>query len=81
VQLDDLTLRDAPEIAEMFPHRRVHPEIAEADAALIVAAVNALPALCRVALAAKDYEEAFRTPGHSSAPKLAALRAVLGPFR
>ena len=54
VQLDDLTLRDNPDIAERFPHRRVHPAIAQADADLIVAAVNALPALLDVAEAARE---------------------------
>ena len=54
VQLDDLTLRDAPEIAEMFPHRRVHSVIAAADAAYIAAASpDVVAALVRVALAAK----------------------------
>jgi hypothetical protein len=54
VQLDDLTLRDNPEIAEMFPHRRVNPVIAQADAAYIAAASpDVVAALVRVALAAK----------------------------
>ena len=53
VRLDDITLRDHPEVAARFPHRRVHREQSDADARAIVVAVNLAEPLWRVAEAAR----------------------------
>jgi len=53
VRLDDITLRDHPEVAARFPHRRVHREQSDADARAIVVAVNLADDLWRVAEAAR----------------------------
>jgi len=58
VRLDDITLRDHPEVAARFPHRRVHREQSDADARAIVVAVNLADPLWRVAEAARAHTDA-----------------------
>ena len=60
VQFDDITVRDHPEVAAQFPHRRVHRDVAEADAALIVEAVNNYDRLRAIEAAARAWYEADR---------------------
>jgi len=57
VRLDDITLRDYPEVAARFPHRRVHREQSDADARAIVVAVNLADPLWRVAEAARFHNK------------------------
>jgi len=76
VRLDDITLRDHPEVAARFPHRRVHREQSDADARAIVVAVNLADPLWRVAEAA---QAVARNPAHigASVQAVQRLRAAL----
>ena len=69
-----------PGCEEFHEGRQHDPDQAEATAALIVAAVNALPALVRVALAARDVVRDWYSDGTepiADTPLHDALRAAL----